>query len=72
MLIRPSRFIRESRRTAGKYVWSTPKRDALQSASQDDMLSKKGLRFEKPRKREETVHDIIQKYRERGIHLKDL
>lgn len=63
-------YIRPSKRNASCYVWSNRKRDALASASQDDLLSRNGLRTERARiNAEKTVHDVIEELRAKGLTI---
>jgi hypothetical protein len=63
-------YIRPSKRNNSCYVWSNRKRDSLAAASQDDLLSRNGLRTERARvNASKTVHDIIEEYRVKGLGI---
>jgi hypothetical protein len=66
-------YLRRGIRNTDSYVWVSKKSEANRLSCQNDLASHNGLRTERPLiKATKTAHDIINEYREKGLHIIDI
>lgn len=66
-------YLRKGIRNPTTYVWVNKRAELSRQSQQNDLSSHSGLRREKPVLRAtKTAHDIINEYREQGLHMIDL